>query len=133
MSPAVPAPGAKAEVLDVGHGPELALIASGGRAHAVIWPGMGAQLRSLHRIALEPEGETVVQRHPSEAVYYVLEGAGEITDVVVGESHALVEGSMPHIDAGTGYVLRAGEAGMTLIGGPSPADHALYASIRGGH
>jgi quercetin dioxygenase-like cupin family protein len=132
MTPATPLPGAKVEVRDAGGGPELAIIASGGRAQAVIWPGMGAELRSMHRIDLEAGGETIVQRHPSEAVYYVISGAGAITDVADGESQSLTEGSMPHIEAGTGYVLRAGDAGMSLIGGPSPADHALYAAIEGG-
>jgi quercetin dioxygenase-like cupin family protein len=132
MSGVQPAPGAKVEVLDVDKGPELALIAQGGRAHAVIWPGMGAQLRSLHHIALDPGGTTVEQRHPSEAVYYVIAGSGEIADADDESAQPLIEGSMPHVDAGTGYVLRAGDTGLVLIGGPSPADPALYAHIEGG-
>jgi mannose-6-phosphate isomerase-like protein (cupin superfamily) len=131
MSPATPAPGAKVEVLDADRGPELAIIASRGRAHAVVWPGMGAELRSLHHITLEPQGETVDLAHPSEAVYCVLEGSGEIADAAAGTSQPLVAGSMTHIDAGTRYVVRADDAGMVLFGGPSPADHALYASIEG--
>jgi hypothetical protein len=36
---------------------------------------------------------------------------------------------MAHVDAGTTYRFRAGDAGLDLIGGPAPADPALYAHL----
>ncbi|MGH2983871.1 MAG: cupin domain-containing protein [Solirubrobacterales bacterium] len=87
---------------------------------------MGAELRSLHRIELKPGGETVELRHPAEAVYYVVRGGGEVADRSEGSQMQLIDGAMAHVEAGTPYVLRAGDAGMELVGGPAPADPALY-------
>jgi hypothetical protein len=36
---------------------------------------------------------------------------------------------MFHVDRGTPYVVRAGVPGMQVIGGPAPADDALYAHL----
>lgn len=110
-------------------GPELDIIAGEGSARAPIWPGMGAQLRSINLISLGAGAATIELRHPSEAVYYVTDGGGAAVDVDAGEVQDVHPGSMVHIDAGTGYVMRAGEAGMALIGGPSPADPSLYEGI----
>ena len=121
-----PAGVARVQVLDSEGGPPLPIVASGGFARAVVWPGIGAELRSLHWIELAPGGETIEMRHPSEAVYYVVRGAGEVTDGSDGSSRQLVEGAMAHIEAGTPYRLRAGDAGMEVVGGPAPADPALY-------
>jgi hypothetical protein len=33
---------------------------------------------------------------------------------------------MIHVDAGTQYVITSGDGGMDIVGGPSPADPALY-------
>ena len=45
-------------IVDAATGPSLDIVQEGGSARAVIWPGMGAELRSLHMIALEPTGLT---------------------------------------------------------------------------
>ena len=116
-------------MVDAEGGPSLPIVQRGGSARAVIWPGMGASLRSMHRISLEPEGRLNELEHPSEAVYYVISGAGEAREGEGGSPEPLVEGSMVHIDAGTPYVLEASEAGMELIGGPAPADPAMYGSL----
>jgi quercetin dioxygenase-like cupin family protein len=113
-------------VVDADGGPELSLVAAKGSARAVVWPGMGAQLRSLHRISLAPGSRTVEMNHPADAVYYVIAGDGEALDCRSGERAALVTGSMVHVDAGTAYELVAGLRGMELAGGPCPADPALY-------
>ena len=76
----------------------LPLIASGGEALAVVWPGVGSQHRSLHRLLLEPGGRTIDLQHPSESVYYVRAGSVTVTDGDDGAQHALVEGSMVHVD-----------------------------------
>jgi len=101
------------------------MIAGEGRAWAVIWPGMGARCRSLHRVSLGLRGTTVPLRHPGEAVYYVLGGRGAVEDAA-GKAHALIEGSMVHVAPQSGYDFQADDAGLELIGGPCPADPALY-------
>ncbi len=101
------------------------MIAGEGRAWAVIWPGMGAKCRSLHRISLACGGTSVPLRHPGEAVYYVLGGRGRVEDAA-GTAHPLIEGSMVHVAPRAGYHFQAGDAGLELIGGPCPADPALY-------
>jgi quercetin dioxygenase-like cupin family protein len=116
-------------VLDGASGAELPIVASGGTARAIVWPGIGAELRSLHWIELEPRAETVEMTHSTDAVYYVVAGGGEAA--ADGSTERLVEGSMVHVDAGTAYVLRAAEAGMEVVGGPAPADRALYESVGG--
>jgi len=109
-----------------GEGPQLGIVTGEGSARAVIWPGMGARLRSLHRISLGGDARTIELRHPSDAVYYVISGDGTAVDRTTGERNALAEGSMVHVDAGTRYELAAGGDGMELVGGPCPADASLY-------
>jgi quercetin dioxygenase-like cupin family protein len=110
--------------------PALPLVESGaGRAVALVWPGTGAAQRSMHHILLDPGAATVKLRHPGEAVYYVKSGTGQAIDPDDGSAQPLVEGSMVHIGPGTAYRFQAGEAGMELLGGPSPPDPALYAHL----
>lgn len=99
---------------------------SGGHAWAVVWPGVGAELRSVHHISLSSKGRTIALEHPMEAVYYVMEGSATAVDLDSNTSQELIEGSMVHIDAGTAYRLQAGPAGAEIIGGPCPADHRMY-------
>ena len=103
----------------------LRMIAAQGRAWAVIWPGMGAQCRSLHRVSLAPGGSSLPLRHPGEAVYYVLAGRGRVEDAA-GTAYPLIEGSMVHVAPQGRYHFQAEDAGLELIGGPCPADPALY-------
>jgi quercetin dioxygenase-like cupin family protein len=97
----------------------------------VVWPGTGARTRSLHHLWLSPGARTVALSHPSEAVYYVIEGAGSVLDRSTGEAQALRAGSMFHVDPETVYVAEAGGAGMELVGGPAPADPSLYEGLEG--
>jgi quercetin dioxygenase-like cupin family protein len=124
-------PGAqdRVQVLDAQGGPDLPVVESGGTATAVIWPGMGAELRSMLRLSLEDGGSTVRLSHPSDAVYYVIAGGGEVSDGEGGGAQPLVEGSMVHIDAGDSYAFRAGPEGLEAVGGPAPADPALYEGV----
>ena len=121
---------AEIQILPLDRGPALSIVDDGGSARAVIWPGMGAQLRSIHRIELGAGASTIEMRHPSEAVYYVMGGSGEAVDVNAGEKQSLRPGSMAHVDPGTTYVLTAGEGGMSIVGGPAPPDPALYRGLR---
>lgn len=106
----------------------LPLIASGGEALAVVWPGVGSQHRSLHRLLLEPGGRTIDLQHPSESVYYVRTGSATVTDADGGDRHALVEGSMVHVDPSTAHSFEAGEGGAEIVGGPCPPDPSIYES-----
>jgi mannose-6-phosphate isomerase-like protein (cupin superfamily) len=126
MSPAL------GEVTVVGgeDGPQLDIVEGEGAARAVIWPGMGARLRSMHRISLGPGSRTVALQHETDAVYYVIDGSGEARDPGAA-AEPLVTGSMVHVDRGTTYALVAGDGGMEIVGGPSPADPALYPAEAG--
>ena len=121
---------AEIQVLSAEGGPELPIVEGEGSARAIVWPGMGALHRSMHRIRLEAGSATVALTHPADAVYYVIAGEGAVTGP--GGDEPLVVGSMVHVDAGTGYAFRAGDGGMDLIGGPCPADPALYVHLAEG-
>ena len=114
-------------VLDSGEAcPELPIVEDGGRALAVVWPGVGALHRSMHLVRLDGDGRTKPLSHPSDAVYHLCEGSATAVDGGSGESFELGVGAMLHIDAGTTYRIEAGGAGALLIGGPCPPDPALY-------
>lgn len=117
----------RVRILDAGSGPEVDLVAEGGSAYAIVWPGIGVQLRSMHRISLGPFGRTRQLRHPGEAVYYVVSGSGSVVDA--GVATDLVEGSMVHVEPQTTYEFEAESDGLELIGGPAPADPQLYEGI----
>ena len=106
--------------------PELPIVESGGRALAVVWPGVGALHRSMHLVRLDRGGRTKPLSHPSDAVYHLCEGSATAVDGGSGESFEIGVGAMLHIDAGTTYRIDAGPAGALLIGGPCPPDPALY-------
>jgi quercetin dioxygenase-like cupin family protein len=117
-------------VLDAGEScPTLPLVDGQGVARAVIWPGVGAELRSMHRIRLAPGARTIPLRHAMEAVYYVMNGAGTVVDPDDPTPRWLVVGAMVHIEPGTRYVLEAGPPGIEILGGPCPADPLLYAGL----
>ena len=106
------------------------VVAAQGRAWAVISPRMGARCRSLHRVSLGPGGSTLPLRHPGEAVYYVLAGHGTAHEPRL--AHRIAEGSMVHIAPHAEYRFAAQHAGLELIGGPCPADPALYDGLATG-
>lgn len=113
------------------HCPDLPIVEGHGRAQAVVWPGVGASMRSMHRIILKHRAMTVDQDHPMEAVYYVMAGTGTVIDPKGGTSDPIIEGSMVHVEPGTSYRFEAGPEGLTLLGGPCPVDPALYDHLSG--
>jgi quercetin dioxygenase-like cupin family protein len=118
----------KVQVLPLeGSGPTLSIIDGEGSARAVVWPGLGAIERSIHRITLGPLSRTTRLEHHGEAVYYVMGGSGSVQGDDAPAQNGLVEGSMVHIEAGTAYRFGAGADGLEFFGGPCPADPALYA------
>jgi len=106
----------------------LDIVEHRGTAEAIVWPGMGAQHRSLHRIVLERRGRTATQRHASEAAYLLVRGEAHIIDETSGERFALDAGSMVHIGEGVPYRFEAAAA-AELVGGPCPPDQSLYGDI----
>ena len=123
--------GGEVRVLDAGDAcPALSLVEGEGDARAIVWPGVGAALRSLHRIRLAPGARTVVQRHPMEAVYYVMGGDGTVLDPGAGgPGQPVAEGAMVHVEPGTAYQFQAGADGAEILGGPCPADPTLYRDL----
>ncbi len=114
-------------VLDSGEAcPELTIVENGGKALAVVWPGVGALHRSMHMVRLDGDGRTKPLSHPSDAVYHLCEGSATAVNGDSGESFEIGVGAMLHIDAGTTYRIDAGPAGALLIGGPCPPDPAQY-------
>lgn len=117
---------AQVAILDGSDGPELAIVDGDGSAKAIVWPGMGAEARSLHHLWLRRGARTVELSHPGDAVYYVIAGDGAVADRSADERQPVRSGSMFHIDGGTAYVVEAGADGIELVGGPAPVDPALY-------
>jgi mannose-6-phosphate isomerase-like protein (cupin superfamily) len=64
-----------------------------------------------------------------EAVYYIIEGSGSVSDPSAVTDEDLIEGSMIFVEPNTPYVIRAGIGGIELMGGPCPPDPALYAHL----
>jgi hypothetical protein len=108
-----------------GTGPSLPIVKGAGSARAVIWPGTGATMRSIHLIQLAPSSGTVPLAHPTESVYYVLAGTGTVAGDGPSPATPLAAGSMVHVGPGTGYRFAAGTGGLenvVSVGGPCPAD-----------
>jgi mannose-6-phosphate isomerase-like protein (cupin superfamily) len=108
------------------HGPVLPIVEGKGSARPIVWPGVGAAFRTMHRIELAGGSRTVALKHATEAAYYVIRGDGVVYDPDEDSSEAVVEGSMIFVEPGTAYLIEAGSAGILLLGGPCPADPALY-------
>lgn len=104
----------------------LDLVEEGGSAWAVSHPGVGSHLRSIHRFSLRAGGATRRQRHPMEAVYYVVSGEATVEDLDAAETTTLVSGSMAFVEPMTAYRFVASERGAELVGGPCPPDPGLY-------
>ena len=66
-----------ARVVDSAVGcPEIPIIVGPGNARVVMWPGNNAQFRTFQIITLERGARTIRLHHGSDAVYYVMGGAG---------------------------------------------------------
>ena len=109
--------------------PELPIVEGEGKAHAIVWPGVGAEIRSMHRFSLGAGARTTELCHPMEAVYYIISGSGSVTDPAEPTDESLVEGSMIFVEPSTAYVIQAGEAGIEVLGGPCPPDPSMYAHL----
>ena len=110
-------------------GPPLQIV-TGGVCRPIIWPGMGARERSLQNFTL-PRGAGIRPlRHVGEAVYYVVSGEVEVTDVSEGvEPRMVVAGGMFHVSPGTTYIFVSSADMSVVIGGPCPVDESLYMGL----
>lgn len=109
-------------------GARLPIVEGDGEARPLVWPGIGAGLRSMQRISIGYRGRTVELQHPSESVYYVMSGDGHVREPG-GQSHELRGGAMFLVEAETRYQVVGGADGIELVGGPCPPDPALYESL----
>src|SRR5215472_13348150 len=116
-----------------GTGPFLPIVKGDGSARAVIWPGTGAAMRTIHLIQLAPSSGTVLLAHPSESVYYILDGSGTVAGHGPVPATALVPGAMVHVGPRTAYRFAAGPGGLEIFGGPCPCDPASYGEAAGAH
>jgi quercetin dioxygenase-like cupin family protein len=116
------------QVLSPAERPEVDLLVpgGGGSARAIVWPGVGAQARTMHLVSLPAGAASRELSHRGEAVYYVVAGTGVVLDAAAGTDTEVVEGSMVHVEPGTPYSFAAGPDGIELVGGPGPADPDLY-------
>jgi mannose-6-phosphate isomerase-like protein (cupin superfamily) len=119
-------PGAVRVLRPADHGPALPIVEGEGSARPIVWPGIGAAFRTMHRIELAGGSRTIALKHAMEAAYYVIRGDGVVRDPESESTEPLVEGSMIFVEPGTAYAFEAGGAGIVLLGGPCPADPALY-------
>jgi mannose-6-phosphate isomerase-like protein (cupin superfamily) len=92
----------------------------------VLWPGNGSRFRTMQLLKLEPGDRSIDLCHTEDSAYYILAGGGVVRDLADGGAQDLVEGSILHIDRGDRYRFEAGAGGMSAVGGPVPADPALY-------
>ena len=106
--------------------PSLPVVERQGTARALVWPGSGAYMRSMHRISLNRGGVTASMQHPMEAVYYVLSGEVDVEDLDSRTGQVVGPGGMFLVEPGTAYRMSATAAGTELVGGPCPADPTLY-------
>ena len=107
------------DVAVLGGGRPLDIVEQGGTAVAIAWPGTGSRFRSMHRLELDAGGRTVPMRHESEAVYFVVAGAGRVGDVALQPHH------MIYVPRRAPYRFEATEP-LVMVGGPCPPDPSLY-------
>lgn len=115
-------------VLSPAERPRLDVLPPGGQgsARAIVWPGVGAEARTMHLVSLPAGAVSRDLSHGGEAVYYVVAGTGRVRDADAGTATDLTAGSMVHVEPGTRYSFAAGTDGIELVGGPGPADPDLY-------
>jgi quercetin dioxygenase-like cupin family protein len=120
----------RVEVLGWSGGESVDIVDGAGEARVLVGPHMGARHRTMCVAVLEPGSATAELSHPSEAVWYVVEGEGEAVRED-GRPLALETGAMVHVGPGSRYRLSAArDSGLRLVGGPSPPDPALHGGGR---
>ena len=114
------------QVLPLAGGEPFDVLDGPGEARVAVGPHIGACARTMALVVLEPGSATRALRHPSEAVWYVVEGHGRVVPAD-GEALVLEPGAVVHVERGAGYLLcAAAEEALRVVGGPSPPDLALH-------
>jgi mannose-6-phosphate isomerase-like protein (cupin superfamily) len=115
-----------------GHHLRLRLVEGEGEARGLLWPEVGSTQRALNHIRMGPGHRTIPLIHPeSEAVYYVVEGRGELQDLDEGRRWRIEGGKVALVTPATRYRFEA-ETELVVVGGPCPVDRSLYRRTRGG-
>lgn len=107
---------------------ELPLATGGGRVRALLRPEVGARERALLYVELPAQATSAVLRHPFEAAYFVVQGAGAVRAEPGGPTHPVREAQMIYVPPQVAYRL-VGPA--VFAGGPCPPDLALFAGAGG--
>jgi quercetin dioxygenase-like cupin family protein len=111
-------------------GVALPLVEGPGRMDALVWTGMGAVHRTMHRVGLERGARTMRLHHRgSEAVYFVVRGTGLAVEDGRTITHAVRAGMMFHVAPGTPYRIQAATGPFVCVGGPCPPDEEMYDGI----
>ena len=114
------------QVLPAEQGEPFDILAGAGLALVVVGPHMGARHRTMAVVTLDAGAATRELRHPSEAVWYVVEGQGRAVPAE-GDAIDLEPGAMVHAGPGAGYRIEAAaDLPLRVVGGPSPPDPALH-------
>jgi mannose-6-phosphate isomerase-like protein (cupin superfamily) len=114
------------------HQLRLPLVEGEGEARALLWPEMGSTQRALNYIQVGSGHRTIPLVHPgSEAVFYVVEGQGELADLDEGRRKLIQGGNVALVLPGTRYRFEA-ETNLVVVGGPCPVDTSLYELTKGG-
>ncbi|MDR7481424.1 MAG: cupin domain-containing protein [Armatimonadota bacterium] len=100
---------------------DLPLATGGGRVRALLRPEVGARERALLYIELPAAATSAILRHPAEAAYFVVRGAGAVVERD-RPARPVREAQMVYVPAGLAYQL-VGPA--VFAGGPCPPDPAL--------
>ena len=111
--------------------PEVPIIEVGGVARAVVWPGTGASLRSMHTIDLGPRGATVVFEPPHGGGVLRARRSRPRPRARFRRRIRVEPGSMVHVEPATRYRFEAGPEGMRIVGGPSPPDPRMVSAPLG--
>lgn len=110
--------------------PELDIVEGAGVVKILLWPENGARNRSMHWHRLEAGAALKALQHPSDSVYYILAGTGDVVDIASGTTQALRAGSVVHIDRADRYTIRSSGEALEFVGGPCPPDPDLYRHMK---
>lgn len=111
--------------------PKLPIVDGVGVTWAVVWPGIGTTKPSIIFVELGAGFSTIWLKRRGEAVYYLLAGAGTVLGNDTGDEWPEIEGSMVHIGPDSRHHFLSRAEGLTVFGGPCPADLATFEHLEG--
>lgn len=96
----------------------------------VVWPGVGAELLTMHYLVITPGESFENHRHPHSAdIISVIQGEGVlITD---GEEHVIRRGDVVYVPPGVDHGMRNdGTETLVSVDSQAPPDPVIYSRIR---